>query len=284
MSFTQNNLSINTSQITIIQKNFILVENVKSKIHQLKDEFDIICNRIKHKEYEGLSIKFVDISGMIDGVIRDDELSISNANHQYQYDEKNSIEFENYFGMLKFISAIIEKCLEVFNQENSSKYDNLVKAFQELAHKISDKYLYGYNNKCHLDEYFWYRYSLYNYLKKINILEKFYLPEFGYRYNNLIRNVINIANEYDKYQKDDIQNLESSPNHINNLLVNCALGEILFNKNTNKFYFEVLRNRDCRNYLSYFFNDNQQAYAFMMYIEIERLDNLCDNRSNIISK
>lgn len=280
MSFTQNNLSINTSQITIIQQNFILIENVKSKIHQLKDEFDIICNRIQNKEYEGLSIKFMDISGVINGVIRDKELSISNANHQYQYDEKNSIEFENYFGMLKFISAIIEKCLEVFNQENSSKYDDLVKGFQELAHKISEKYLYAYN-KCHLDEDFWYRYDLYNYLKQSNILEVFsnyQMPRYiGYNspYDNIIKH---IGNEYDKYQENNIQDM-----YFPDVLISCANRKLLFNQNTNKFYFDILRNRGC-NYLSYFFDDDRQAYAFMMHIEIEKLDNLCDNRPNIISK
>lgn len=148
-----------------------MIENVKPKINQIKVIFDSICTRIKHQEYDDLNKKFLDIAGMIDGVIRDNELSISNANHQYQYDEKNSIEFNNYFGMLKFISEIIEKCLEVFDQEKSSKYDNLVKEFQELAHKISKKYLYSYNNQYRLDENFWYRYSLYNYLKKAIFLK-----------------------------------------------------------------------------------------------------------------
>lgn len=275
MSFTQNNLSINTSQITIIQQNFILIENVKSKIHQLKDEFDIICNRIKHKEYEGLSIKFVDISGIINGIIRDNELALLNTDYQQRCDKKIEIEFNNNLNMLKFISAIIEKCLEVFNQENSSKYDSLVKEFQELAHKISNKYLYGYNNQCHLDKDFWYRYDLYNYLKQNNVLEGFLI------YSMQI--FANIASEYDKYQKDDTKNDIQNIN-FPSLLTSCANRKLLFNQNTNKFYFDVLRNRDCYNYLSYFFNDDIQGYAFMMYIEIEKLDNLCNNRANIISK
>lgn len=190
--------------------------------------------------------------------------------------------------MLKFISAIIEKCLEVFNQENSSKYDNLVKEFQELAHKISEKYLYSYNNQYRLDENFWYRYSLYNYLKKSNILEiknenEFFssdqIKRFRGRYVSSSKIIRDIENEYEKYQKNNIQDI-----YFPDALISCANEKILFNRDTNKFYFDVLRNRDRRNYLSYFFNDDQQAYAFMMYIEIERLDNLCDNRSNIISK
>lgn len=273
MNFTQNNLPINTSQVTIIQQNFILIKNAIPKINQIKDKFDIICKRIKHQEYDSLSVEFVDIAGMIDGIIRDNELALLNTDYQQHYDKKIEIEFNNNLNMLKFISMIIEKCLEIFNIDNSSKYDNLVKEFQELAHKISEKYLYAYN-KYHLDEYFWYRYDLYNYLKQNNVLEGFSI------YSMQI--FANIASEYDKYQKDDTQNDIQNIN-FPSLLTSCANGKLLFNTNKNKFYFDVLRNSSY-NYLSYIFNDDRQAYAFMMHIEIEKLDNLCNNRANIISK
>lgn len=287
MTYSQNTLSISSvCNIVLNQQNFILVGGRDSKINKIKEKFDIINRRMSYQKYEGLELEFIDIISMIDSIIRDNELSINNVNNQNYntYEQKADVEFKNYLSMVKIIHIIIEKCIEIFNNiENSSVYDKLIKDFQNLAYEISNKYLFrGYNNPhSYLDDDFWDRYNIYHYLKNNNLL-KDYIDNSYHYYNNYqfsTNTFSNIAKEYDDYKKIRINiTLE----RINQLLVECANNKLLFNQNKRNFEFDILQNRN--NYISFMFDNDKQAHAFMMFVEIEKLNNLCDDRTNLISK
>lgn len=265
MSYSQqNNVNILNQTLTLVQNNYhfhIAInerDSVKEKIEKIQEQFHSIEKDIEIGDGSDLNKKFKEIWQAISYLIEYGKLVVSYHNKEEEY--------TNYFNMIKSIYAIID--LYRTHCQNFNVDIKIIDSLKKLADDLFEK--------CskELDENFLFRYKLYHYLNSKK-LSSIYCH--GGR-SNWRSNYQQILEQYqnERYNKEEL--MKFFDENAEDLLLNIINYQYdRMNSRVNKFeFYFILENicyRPCYRPF-YCFDNEQQAFAFMMYIEMEKLNEL----------
>lgn len=273
-----NSLQQNTvnQTLTLVQNNyhFYVTTNerdiVKEKIEKIQEQFHSIEKDIEIKDYSELDKKFKEIWQAISYLVEYKKLECSDQMQKT----------ENYLNVIKSIYAIID--LYKIHYQNINVNINIINELRGMANDISSKYLVDYskNKKPVLDEYLWFRHKLYHYLKEngVSILDIYMSKDMlrSCRDKDIPYSYRIVGEMYDKdisYSYIELKEFfcdDRNEKHIWSLIVKAEKVKISLNHVPKKFLFLSLKDGDG----FYCFESEQQALAFMMYVEMKKLDEL----------
>lgn len=245
---------VNIQLIQVIKVDLHL-SNIEKHIDDIKKLFYCIKVDIEDERFRDLDNNFIKIRQEI-GFLVEERVNKSFFNLEiYDFDLK----------IIQSIYAIISKYKEVCNKAKLDKA-NILK-LKELADNLAEKH-----SSC-LNDDFWFRHKIYHYLNSKK-LSSIYCNGGS---SNWISNYQQILEQYqnERYNKEEL--MKFFDDNANKLLLEIIDYHNRMNSHVNKFeFYFILENiRDLPYYRPFYcFDNKQQTFAFMMYIEMEKLNEL----------
>lgn len=247
LALTQVNIQV----IQVIKVNLRLA-TIEKNLDDIKKLFHSIRIDIEDEHFDDLDGTFRKIRKEISFLV-EERVNKSSFNLDiYDFDLK----------IIQSIYAIISKYKEVCNKVELDE-ENIFK-LKQLADNLADKY------SNYLNKDFWFRHKFCHYLKSKKLL-KIYCNNSRSNWGINSQQILELYQNEIYNQEELIKFFDENANYLLPSFVGCVLYiDAYYNKT--HFHFYLFKYQP--NLPFYCFDDEEQVFAFMMYIEMEKLNEL----------